>query len=249
MSRCLQVALPGVEVRPHDDGSRPNRHDFDLVRDRNRYAALEVTAAADAESITLWKSMTRGGRWIEEGLAGGWVVELLPTTRMKTVRIELPQVLARMEQLGIRTLRDAHGDVQNHLVSQAEGMGVATAWQSHLQSATSSRRSPTRPRATRTACAEPLPHSSLRGPPTGTFLECGWSSPRWLWNGPSCSSPRRREHPCLRGRFAPRRITHQSIAVVRPGGWALPRWASSGCGRLACARRRRVRRGSVGRCA
>ncbi|MEV5164019.1 hypothetical protein AB0K66_05255 [Streptomyces werraensis] len=128
--RCLQAALPGVEVRPHDDGSQPNMHDFDLVRGRHRYAAMEVTAAADAESISLWKSMTRGGRWIEAGLAGGWIVELLPTARMKTVRTRLPPLLAQMERLSFRTLRDAQKDARSQLASQADRMGVVSAFQS-----------------------------------------------------------------------------------------------------------------------
>ncbi|MEV5266009.1 hypothetical protein [Streptomyces werraensis] len=128
--RCLQAALPGVEVRPHDDGSQPNMHDFDLVRGGHRYAAMEVTAAADAESISLWKSMTRGGRWIEAGLAGGWIVELLPTARMKTVRTRLPPLLAQMERLSFRTLRDAQKDARSQLASQADRMGVVSAFQS-----------------------------------------------------------------------------------------------------------------------
>lgn len=58
-------------------------HDFDLVRDGQRFAAVEVTAAADAASIELWKLLNGGGRWIQGGLAGGWMVSLIPTSRAR----------------------------------------------------------------------------------------------------------------------------------------------------------------------
>ena len=52
----------GVEVVQHDDGSRDGMHDLDILRADRRDAA-EVTAAADAESIQLWKLVTdRGDR-------------------------------------------------------------------------------------------------------------------------------------------------------------------------------------------
>ncbi|MFC9744842.1 hypothetical protein [Streptomyces niveus] len=59
---CLQQALPNVEVRLHDDGSRPVMHDFDLMREGRRFAAVEVTAAADAVSLELWKLINCGAR-------------------------------------------------------------------------------------------------------------------------------------------------------------------------------------------
>jgi hypothetical protein len=50
----MEAALPGVKVVQHDDGSRPRMYDLDLVRESAVFAACEVTAAADAESIELW---------------------------------------------------------------------------------------------------------------------------------------------------------------------------------------------------
>ncbi|MGZ4499074.1 MAG: hypothetical protein ACXVXD_01435 [Nocardioidaceae bacterium] len=62
----MEAVLPGVKVMQHDDGSRPRMHDFDLVRDGVVFAACEVTAAADAESIELWNLVNGSGeRWIE----------------------------------------------------------------------------------------------------------------------------------------------------------------------------------------
>jgi hypothetical protein len=48
-------------------------HDIEIDRD-GRLSALEVTAVADGETIAFWDLATGRGRWIEEGLEGGWVV-------------------------------------------------------------------------------------------------------------------------------------------------------------------------------
>ncbi|MET8679451.1 hypothetical protein ABZW18_18210 [Streptomyces sp. NPDC004647] len=104
-------------------------HDFHLIRAGQIFAALEVTAAADAESIELWKSMARRGRWIRDELAGGWTIELLPTARAKHVRAKLPQLLAQLEQLGITRLGETYGPAED-LVRQADALGVVFAHQS-----------------------------------------------------------------------------------------------------------------------
>lgn len=95
----------GVEVVQHDDGSRDGMHDLDILRADRRDAA-EVTAAADAESIQLWKLVTdRGDRWIVPALKGGWSVTLEPSARAKRVLVELPDLLAEMERRGVREYR------------------------------------------------------------------------------------------------------------------------------------------------
>jgi hypothetical protein len=104
-------------------------HDFDLARDGRRFAALEVTAAADAELIELWNIMARGGRWTHEGLAGGWLVQLLPKARAKRVRAELPILLAELEEQQIRELSDVCSSSED-LLDQAERLGVVSAYQS-----------------------------------------------------------------------------------------------------------------------
>ncbi|MFE6182886.1 hypothetical protein ACFQ6U_00335 [Streptomyces sp. NPDC056465] len=126
---CLQQALPDVDVRLHDDGSRPGMHDFDLVREGRKFAAVEVTAAADAVSLELWKLINGGDRWVREELAGGWMVALEPTARAKRLRSELPKLLARLEAMGIPQLSEAHGPTED-LVEQAERFGVVSAYQS-----------------------------------------------------------------------------------------------------------------------
>jgi hypothetical protein len=101
---CMAEAL-GVEVVQHDDGSRDGMHDLDIVR-ADRRDAVEVTAAADADSIQLWKLVTdREDRWIVPALEGGWSVTLEPSARAKRVLVELPDLLAEMERRGVREYR------------------------------------------------------------------------------------------------------------------------------------------------
>jgi hypothetical protein len=87
---CIEAALPGVASRRHDDGSRPSMHDIDLFRGADRFGACEVTAAADGESLALWKLVNGGDdRWIEEGLEGGWMLTLDPSCRAKKLKAGL----------------------------------------------------------------------------------------------------------------------------------------------------------------
>lgn len=97
VAACIEAALPGVIVRHHDDGSRPGMHDLDLIEDDHVFAACEVTAAADAESIELWNLVNGGGHWIEPALAGGWMLTLAPSCRAKRLKAEAPALLARLE--------------------------------------------------------------------------------------------------------------------------------------------------------
>jgi hypothetical protein len=55
--------------------------------------AVEVTAAADRQQLELWKLVGgQGKRWIEPGLAGGWIVRILPSTRAKNLLRQLPDL-------------------------------------------------------------------------------------------------------------------------------------------------------------
>lgn len=95
----------GVQVVQHDDGSRDGMHDLDIVRAGRRDAA-EVTAAADAKSIELWKLVTdREDRWIVPALEGGWSVALEPSAQARRVLVKLPDLLAEMERRGVREYR------------------------------------------------------------------------------------------------------------------------------------------------
>ncbi len=123
--RCISRALGDVEVRHHDDGTTPGMYDLDIVYPSGATGAVEITAAADAESIELWNLMNGEDRWIEPGIAGGWVVHLLPQARGRRVRKELPDLLGRLERRGVKRL-DTEED-RLHLA--ATDLGIARLWQ------------------------------------------------------------------------------------------------------------------------
>ena len=80
-------------------------HDLTILYEDGTQAAVEVTAAADPESISLWKLLNEGeGRWTEPDLAGGWAVSFTPTARAKRILGELPALLQRLEAAGIDQL-------------------------------------------------------------------------------------------------------------------------------------------------
>jgi hypothetical protein len=102
--RCIECVL-GVEVVAHDDNSAPSMYDLRIQYTDRAPGAVEVTAAADPDSIALGRFVYDGERWIEEGLAGGWMAGLEPTARWKDLRAQLPALLATMEASGIRGAR------------------------------------------------------------------------------------------------------------------------------------------------
>jgi len=102
--RALEAAL-GAPVVQHDDGSMPGMHDPDIVRSGRR-DAVEVTAAADAAAIELWRLVNDSDdTWTVEASAGGWMVWLRPDARAKRILAELPAVLLEMERQGEREFR------------------------------------------------------------------------------------------------------------------------------------------------
>ncbi len=118
-----------VPVEQHDDGSRMGMHDLDIVHAGRSRAAVEVTAAADGDSIALWKLMNgRDGRWIVDELRGGWMVTVSPAARAKRLRKELPVLLAELESLNIPELRRGWNQ-DGALDVIADDLGVADAFQ------------------------------------------------------------------------------------------------------------------------
>lgn len=117
-------------VRQHDDQSRDAMYDLSIEYPSGDCAAMEVTAAADGESIALWNLVNgTDERWIEPAIAGGWIVSLDPTARAKTLQVRLPALLLELERVGRRELRTSrhHSD---HLSAAAAALGVASAYQS-----------------------------------------------------------------------------------------------------------------------
>ncbi len=99
------AAALGLPVLQHDDGSSERQHDLEVIGPDGTSSPVEVTAAADGESIALWKLMNgTAGRWIDPGICGGWFVGLLPGARAKRLRRELPGLLAMLEELGATSL-------------------------------------------------------------------------------------------------------------------------------------------------
>ena len=122
----LQEAL-GVPVEQHDDGSRPGMHDLDVLYPDRPRAVVEIVAAADQEAMAL--SRTRRERWQAEGLAGGWIVSILPAPgRWRRLVRELPTFLATLEQAGITELSRAR--LLSEPIEAATRLGIVAALQS-----------------------------------------------------------------------------------------------------------------------
>ncbi len=117
----MEAALLGVQVVQHDDGSRPSMYDLDLLREGVPFAAMEVTAAADGESIELWNLVNGSDdRWIESDLMGGWMVTVTPRARAKRLKKELPTLLRTLESI-------AEGPERQAAVDRLFSMEVASA--------------------------------------------------------------------------------------------------------------------------
>ncbi|HVE93876.1 MAG TPA: hypothetical protein VNB24_03070 [Acidimicrobiales bacterium] len=120
------LAVPVVQ---HDDNSGIAMHDLNILYRGGTVGAVEVTSAADSESIELWNLLNGGRRWVVEGIAGGWSVGLRPTARARTLKHHLPFVLRRLEHEGIREVRST-GPARTSFHSVIDALGVAWAVQS-----------------------------------------------------------------------------------------------------------------------
>jgi hypothetical protein len=120
--------LLGVSVAQHDDRSRPSMHDLSVQYPSRPAAAVEITAAADAEMIEFWAQMD-AGRWIESRLAGGWAVHVAPGSSFKALRRDLPTLLGVFEQAGVRRFNSRYRQsVPGEAFARA--LGVTWAFQS-----------------------------------------------------------------------------------------------------------------------
>ena len=130
-ARTLVSAVLRVPVEQYDDGSLPGMHDLRILRG-NADEALEVTAAADPDSIQLWKLVNgTDERWIEPGLRGGWRVELVPTANAKKLRRDLPSLLAELERQRVDRLETEHAmSAQGEM---ARALGIVAASQGDTQ--------------------------------------------------------------------------------------------------------------------
>lgn len=127
------AATLGLVVEQYDDGSQPGMHDLNIIAVDGTSAAVEVTAAADADSIQLWKLVNgRDDRWTVPGLRGGWMLHLEPTARAKRLLKELPGLLEELEGRGIdevprqRRKQETPGTVE----ARARALGIVSGNQS-----------------------------------------------------------------------------------------------------------------------
>jgi hypothetical protein len=77
-------------------------HDLEISYVDRPSGAVEVTAAADPESIELWNLVNRGDRWTVPDLVGGWFVDVSPQARGRRLMAELPALLKQLEQARYR---------------------------------------------------------------------------------------------------------------------------------------------------
>lgn len=92
---CLQHALPEFTVGQHDDGTRPGMYKLTIIYP-DLMGAVEITAAADAQQVRLWKLIGgRVKRWLEPGVVGGWQVRVLPSARARNLHSQLLDLLRK----------------------------------------------------------------------------------------------------------------------------------------------------------
>jgi hypothetical protein len=104
MSAALEA---GVQI--HDTGASSNMYDLEITYADGSRAAAEVVAAADPESISLWRVVNdeSADRWQVDGLVGGWSATLDPDARGKRVLAELPDLCRRLENFRLKDIRDS----------------------------------------------------------------------------------------------------------------------------------------------
>lgn len=80
-------------------------YDLTITYPDGHIGAVEVTAAVDAQPLELWKlTRCQGKPWIEQTLAGGWLVRVKPSARAKNLVHQLPNLLRDLERDGRRVV-------------------------------------------------------------------------------------------------------------------------------------------------
>ena len=94
---------------------------------------MEVVAAADPDSIQLWKLVNgRTERWTVPNLQGGWMLHLEPTARAKRLLSELPPFLEELEGKGITEIpsQRRRQEVPESIEGRARVLGIVSGNQS-----------------------------------------------------------------------------------------------------------------------
>lgn len=121
---CIAGALAGdTETAHHDDGSEDSMYDIAVTKSGYLTAAVEVTGVWDPSVDVLWKLLNNDGRWIDDRLAGGWIVGLEPGANAKRIKTDLPPFLQKLESMGMRNLPVAPWG-RKQLDDEAERLGI-----------------------------------------------------------------------------------------------------------------------------
>jgi hypothetical protein len=101
-------------------------HDLWILQDGSEKQAVEITAAADPEAISLWKLLNASGkRWIDQRLVGGWSVEVTPTARARAILRDLPDLLLDLERIDVQCF--SARDLPAPLRDRATALGITRA--------------------------------------------------------------------------------------------------------------------------
>jgi len=130
------VKTLSLTVEQHDDGSQPGMHDLSIVTADGSLAAVEVTAAADPDSIQLWKLVNRRDerdvRWTVPELQGGWMLHLEPTARANRLLKELPALLGELEDQEVTEIppQRKRQEAPESVEGRARALGIVSGNQS-----------------------------------------------------------------------------------------------------------------------
>lgn len=127
---CIRRVLPGSSITQHDDGSKPGMYDLKIVYPSGLTGAVEVTAAADAPRVGLWREVRKRAVLRQEpSLAGGSLVRILPSARVRELGRQLPNLLLELEREGRKVIRGAEASTDRQ-EALAGTLGVIEALQS-----------------------------------------------------------------------------------------------------------------------
>jgi len=111
----LSVVL-GVQVRQHDDGSRPSMYDLDLTHSDGRQGAAEVVSTRDRHEIAQLAAATKLGYIWDPHLTRFWWVQVDERANLKRIRPSVGRFLLSLEQQGIdRVPRNSWGNLRERL--------------------------------------------------------------------------------------------------------------------------------------
>jgi hypothetical protein len=115
-------------------------YDLEIVSPDGSIGAVEITGAADAQQVELWKLVGgRGKRWLEPSLVGGWQIRILPSARARRLHSQLPSLLRDLESGGVSVIRgDKHRQISSPRSSASWASLRRTKGQLLIQAASTS---------------------------------------------------------------------------------------------------------------